>query len=230
MAATLVASTSKYDGNGNAGYTTDPINTTGANLLIIVKLNYFGLSSFVPTDSKNNTWQELSEYGGAGIAHIRFYYAYSPTVGTDHTFSCPVNGESTYSTLIVFAYSGMVTGSTVFDAATGDDDASSGSVTPAASGELIISGYSTFAGTTYTPDGSFTRIFNQAFSGGVCMGGAVATINPYNSTNAVECTWTGGGTAESSNIAAFKIAAAGAAFNPAWARGSNHFVGEGIVS
>lgn len=206
MAATLVAKTSKYNGDGNAGFTTDAINTTGANLLIIVCCSY-NASTVTPTDSKSNTWQGLTMYG-SGTNRVKVWYAYSPTVGTGHTFSLPTSSDSSWATYFVLAYSGMVTGSGVYDTINGSSTSNvSGNITPAASGELILSGYTTTNTDTYVADGDFSEEFQQPWENGVQIGGAVATVNPYNSTNAIGCTWTATGASEATVIVAFKISA-----------------------
>src|SRR6185503_14306386 len=63
------------------------------------------------SDSKNNTWYSVSssyyESGDGSHAGTRIYYAYNPTVGTNHTFS--IAGTTVAGSFVVAAFSGATT-------------------------------------------------------------------------------------------------------------------------
>lgn len=90
--------------------------------------------------STSNTWNALTEQGGGEA----MFYAYNPTVGSGHTFTC----TAPYAYCMVSTWSGTSTASTVLDAQNGANSGSSnvtslaiGSITPGTTGELIISGW-----------------------------------------------------------------------------------------
>jgi hypothetical protein len=206
MAIALAAKTSKYSDSGNTGFTSSAIDTTGANLLILFVVSWDPFT-VNPSDSKGNTWQALTRYGPGGTqGYVMAYYAYNPTVGASHTFSWPSNSEDAWPSIFVLAYSGMLAGSGVYDASNGDTNETSNSVTPAGAGELIISGYVTSTAGTPAAAGDFAEEIQQAYSGGVCIGGGVSA-QVYAGTSAIEATWTPNTGNRASNIIAFKPAA-----------------------
>src|SRR5580698_9786386 len=70
--------------------TTAPMNTSGADLIIIEICGSEGDGSplQVPTDSKSNSWTALTEYTGANnYSKAQFYYSRPTTGGSGHTFT-----------------------------------------------------------------------------------------------------------------------------------------------
>jgi hypothetical protein len=111
-----------------------------------------------PTDSKNNTWTALPQQV-SGAEKIGIYYVFNPTVGPGHTFTC----KSTIGqTLFVSAWSGTLTTSGVFDAQNGFSTTNSvnalqpGSITPAQSGELLVTNIIALQNDTESINSSFT--------------------------------------------------------------------------
>src|SRR3990167_7216256 len=130
MAYALIASTAK-----TGSVTTDAIDTTGANLIVI---GLAGDITDAPTDSKGNTWSVLGQGdAGADGTIVLTYYSFNPTVGSGHTFTW---GED-YGVIMVSAWSGAA--STPFDQ---ENDAGTisgtslapGSVTPTQDNELLV--------------------------------------------------------------------------------------------
>jgi hypothetical protein len=137
-------------------FSTSPaIDTTGATLLVAFQ----AAGTFVaPTDSKNNTWTALPQQV-SGAEKIGIYYVFNPTVGPGHTFTC----KSTIGqTLFVSAWSGTLTTSGVFDTQKGFSTTNSanalqpGSITPAQSGELLVTNIITPQNDTESINSSFT--------------------------------------------------------------------------
>lgn len=174
--------------NGSAGGTSPPIDTTGANLLVILRFSYKS-TDVAPSDSYGNGWSAPAEYGSPNTnGYCRVYYKSSPMVGPGHTFTFIDNVAYPWPTICVYALSGMkVTGA--FDTISGHDDRSTGLMTPSEPGELLLSVFGRGTVGDYTPDGAWQVDFQQSFSSGVCFGGATALINVYNSTAPIECTW-----------------------------------------
>lgn len=133
MALSLVASTNFPNG------TSGSIDTTGANLIVILGNSAFG-GLGTPSDNKSNTWTALTEYGGN--YKQRIWYCSSPTVGSGHTFSASIS----FGRYSVLAFSGAETTS-VFtaenggtDGGTGVDTIQTGSVTPNGANDLFVAG------------------------------------------------------------------------------------------
>ncbi len=101
MAYALVVSTVKAS-TGTTSVTTDAVDTTGANLIVVAVHNYT-VATVAPTDSKGNVWSALTRRTSSGSDSVQLYYCLSPTVGTGHTFSFSESGR--YPTLTVSAWS-----------------------------------------------------------------------------------------------------------------------------
>lgn len=220
--AEIVARTKYFNAGG--GGTSAPINTTGANLLVILLAASSTPGAVLPTDSYNNTWQALTLQGPGG-SYVRIFYSYSPTVGANHTFTTPSNGTY-WPTMMVYALAGMASGSGVFDAENGSATNVTGNITPAQVNEFLFSVSVASAGGPYSPSSGWTSDYNQPYSAGVNIGAAAADINGYNSQNAIGCTWPVS-SGDASAIVAFKIASASSVSLAALAKRSNHLIGSG---
>jgi hypothetical protein len=122
---------------GNATVTTSGITTTGATLIVINQSAYSGTLGTI-SDSNSNTWTALTQQNGS-TATERLYYCLNPTVGSGHTFT---STGIAFGSLQVLAFGSP--GITItFDGSTGTNgtgDAQPGSITPAESTSLVISG------------------------------------------------------------------------------------------
>ena len=213
MAVALVVSTGAI-GYGASPTTTPAIDTTGADFLVVGAHCWEASPDWVLSDSKGNTWQELTAYrenGGSGSAQL--FYCYNPTVGMNHTFT--LTSTQNYKTITVAAFSGMLTTSGVFDKENGNHNSSGttitcGSITPAQSGELLIALYSDgySSSSAKSIDSSFIKQEDQY--NGNDMSGALA-YRVYGDTAAINptWTWTEQSCAHAAAIAAFKQAAGG---------------------
>lgn len=84
--------------------TTAAIDTTGADLLIVAVANYASAQAADVSDSKGNTWHPMTAQVNS-VDRVRMYYAYSPTVGTGHTFTAS-RVDANYPAIAVMAFSG----------------------------------------------------------------------------------------------------------------------------
>jgi len=152
---TLVAHTAKQ------ATTTDAINTTGANLLVLVFIEN-GPCTATPTDSYSNTWTQGTIAAAAGLTNGVLWWAQNAIVGTGHTFTC----SGSFSSLGVIAVSGAKTTS-AFDkqavASTSGTSLQPGSITPTTDGQLIVEGVGFYADTFNTIDSGMT-ILDQVFA------------------------------------------------------------------
>lgn len=181
-----------YGGGGatDTAITGGPIDTTGANL-IVVEVSYFDASSAVTvTDNKGNTYTALTGYGGAGADYrVKLFYCYAPTVGTGHTFVGGVAGA--YCSVSIAAFSGAA--ASPADQSAGSFNSSSstaqaGSITPTESGELIIA-----------------TMCNRLDAGSVSINDGFTIVDQE--------LWQSGGLG---TALAYKIQTAAAATNPTW--------------
>lgn len=194
----------------NSPLTTSAIDTTGANLIVIVDGYYAGAGGgtlLAPTDNKGNTYTGLTRKSTTNST-CRIWYCASPTVGSGHTFTLSASLGIIAGGIAVQAWSGA--NIAPFDVENGTTNAGvtsvqPGSVTPNNNNSLIIAGVSTDgAGSSFAINSSFTVSDSANYSGGNNDGigaayfvqGAAAAINP---------TWSWTGSAEvSAPIAVFK--------------------------
>jgi hypothetical protein len=189
--------------NGNDGSNTSvAINTTGATLLGLVVINSNG-TAFTISDNKANTWNLAAASSGADAV---FYYAYGSalSVGAGHTATISPAAQTT-GRCMFFAFGGATGPLDRFSIATHNygNPMNTGSITPSANGELLISGFS--SGNTSAPftiDSSFA-VFGSENSGGANSNGIAA---------------------------AYLVQASAAAVNPAWSMSGTSFVGTFVAS
>lgn len=171
----LVAHVAAQDASAFAPTTTTaPIDTTGANFLVMVAVQYDDDPSTNAhvSDSFGNTWVALTKQNSYGVAQI--FYAADAITGPGHTFNidttvCGGSGAS----LAVAAFAGVNV--TPFEAGSDEQsgqinsptaNAQPGSVTAASVGDLIITGFGGLAWSgPATVDSGFT-ITDQPSGGG----------------------------------------------------------------
>lgn len=125
--------------SASSGCTTAAINTTGADLLILCVTGYTG-NNFAVSDSKGNTWTARTLRYDDEDFYTRVYYCVPTSVGSGHTFT--LSGTDVYGRLFAAAFSGG--NSSPYDTETftkanaSANAVSSGAVTPAQDGSLLI--------------------------------------------------------------------------------------------
>jgi len=164
------------------------LDTTGSDFTVVVLSSLFHEDPSHITDTYNGTFafaEASSHCSAAGPQYcVTIYYCSGCTYGASDAFHCTGCG---YATFTVMTFSGAKATS-VLDAVGGQTSSSatslsSGSVTPASNGELIVTGVETGGGgVTYSVDSGFT-ISNQG-NGPVPGGSAYliqgtgAAVNP----------------------------------------------------
>jgi hypothetical protein len=151
--------------------TTDAIDTTGANFLVLSIGSNDPTSPGTISDSKGNSWTPLTSYG-----KTRIYYSIPTSVGVGHTFS---NTSGAFPAISVAAFRG-VKQTLPFDVENGintiqADPEASGSITPNENNELIITA-AAFGGavTTVTTPSGFTLSSKVVGTPGVAYGSGIA--------------------------------------------------------
>lgn len=212
MAWSLVAHT-QFTGTINATGTSSPINTTGADLIVVILSAQNSVVTVV--DNYGNTLTACSSASGTySLAQI--LYNQGGIVGASHTFT--VNpGQNAGPILTIMAFSGSATSpldvQSGANAGAGVTSIQPGSITPSENGALIIAGLCAIDGTAppYSINDGFTAPdagtawglrASEGGYGGYLVQTAAAAIDPT-------ITWTGSSTqTNSAVIAAFKPAAA----------------------
>lgn len=212
VAFALVANTAVGNTNGGAGAVTTPaIDTTGANLIVLAVSSYAATSEPTISDSKSNTWSQLT-IRSAGDTRFRLFYCAGPTVGSGHTFTVSPSAGNPYQSFCVGAFSGAAA-STPFDqqngaTATGTSLAT-GSVTPSEDNELVIAGLNFAAVNTISVNGGFTISDQINYSASVRFGSAMAYLIQTSLAAANPSFSWSTSTAAAAGIATFKAAAGG---------------------
>lgn len=189
--ATLVANTSAKS-TDNTNVTTTGIDTTGADLLVLVVVSLLS-SDPTPTDSKSNSWSGLTLRSGGGSDYsVRLWYCQGGTVGASHTFT--IASGSSYPSICAMAFSGSA--ATPLDqqnGATGDNvgTLATGSITPTQDNCIIVSGIAADFMASGSVSESMTITDKYDWNSGQAIGGA----------------------------AAYKFQAGAAAINPTWTLG-----------
>lgn len=186
MAFALVTSTQKnWSGNSGAGGTTDAIDTTGTDLIVVAISS--NLTTTVISDSKGNTYTALTSYAN-GNARIRVFYCLNPTVGSGHTFTCT---SGAYPNMMVTAWSGAKS-SGVFLSESGNSAASGttiqpGNLSPAESDCLVINAIAHIASTSSISAGTIAQ--SRAYVPATSIGGGIAYLI-QTAAAATNPTWT----------------------------------------
>ena len=133
----LLAHTVK-GGAGAASYTTTGIDTTGADLILVIVAYFFGASVSL-SDSNGNSWSPRTAYSGNSTTVIQILYSQAPVVGAGHTFTPNISGG--FSSCSVLAFSGSK--ASPFDVENGHGGAGGtsqqpGSITPTVTNDLLI--------------------------------------------------------------------------------------------
>lgn len=156
---------------GGIGATSTGVDTTGANLLIVLigALTFNTVNSV--TDSKGNTWTAGPTLTG-GTVDIFVYYCYGATVGTSHTVTVTMNASSQASFEFV-ALSGATTSSPVDQSSTSGGP-QPGSITPTVDNEIVITVAACQVGgaDVTAVDGGFTVLDHQAWNNYVAFSAA----------------------------------------------------------
>lgn len=210
MAIEFVIGIEEADENAT-DVTTDAIDTTGANFLVAAVASTG--SAFTVTDSKGNTWVELTPVASTQVTDVQLVYALNATCGASHTFTVDCDTDQD-AAIWVGAFSGVAAAS-AFDDESGTDGTtgpiSPGSITPAEDNELFIVGLgaNTAGGTTFAIDDGFT-IMAQEPEGNDWGGLLAYKIQTSAAAENPEISVTAGSTTGlACAMAAFKAAAVG---------------------
>jgi hypothetical protein len=199
---------SSAQGLGADTFTVGPLDSRGANLLVLGVAHYASGPTPTLTDSLGNSYTGLTDQV-FGTTAYRLFYRTAPTVGAAHTFT--LSGTGIFAVLGVLALSGAASAAPTVDRGAGvasDTTLAAGSLTPAV-GDLLVSGLCSLG--TAPSLGSGWTVRASDYTPGTNMGGALgwqlaATAAPVNPT----WTWTGAAASAVAVEAGFAPAAGGA--------------------
>lgn len=212
MAITLIASTSAGSSDGNS-VTTGAIDTTGASLLVVAINSYALVNLPTLSDSKTNTWNQLTAWftTGDGVMQVCLFYAVNPTVGSGHTFTA--SEDASFAAIGVMAFGGANTTSP-FDAENQNEATGTslqpGSVTPSEDGEVLVTALGvTSSATGHSINSSYILEEEIGYASGEHFGIEMAYII-QGSAAATNPTWSWSNSEnKSAVIACFKAATGG---------------------
>ena len=191
---TLVSTTSAGSGNGSS-VTTGTIDTTNANLLLMVAGDNVSNTACTPSDNKSNTpWvPRRSDPNVASGIRLVLYEIISPaSVGTGHSFTCTGSANS-FPSIAVMAWTGSNAISFGVNIGTGSGTLATtfqpGSMTPTVNNTLLVTAATFDGSATASSASGFTLQTNVADSGGVHFGIGFASLNQTTAA-AINPTWT----------------------------------------
>lgn len=183
MAIAFIGSNS---GSGLSSATTGSVDTTGADFLIAM-YSCADAVNLTPTDSKSNTWTQVSNSYTRVEPRVRMFFSIPTSVGTGHTAS--VSGYFV-GALHLLAFSG-VKQSSPEDQISGNNAYGTtiqpGSITPTEDNEVIVtifgvngssSPMSINSGFTETNEVDFGAGDHYGATGAYLIQGTAAAINP----------------------------------------------------
>ena len=171
--AAIAVVTSVITGGTQHSVTTTGVDTSGANLIVLLVSSYHAGGAVTVSDSKSNTWTALTQRNSTTDIRARLYYCASPTVGASHTFTA--SGSGIYPSLGAIAFSGAA--ASPFDlesggAAESGTTSQPGSITPGENNCVLVSGVGN-GGTGMSINSGFTAS-SVDFSFGAHNGGGIA--------------------------------------------------------
>ena len=161
---TVQATQSYINPTALATHTTEPIDSSGGDLIVLCASSHVGVT-MTPSDSFNNTW--ISAAGPTNTStgfdlRTQIWYAKSPTVGPDHTFTLNLSASQS---LVISVF--VVQGSNIvapIDAIStiGDDcgsqtlDVTSPNITTTSANDLLIGFAKSSVAEVFTPGSGYT--------------------------------------------------------------------------
>jgi hypothetical protein len=200
------------------GGTTAAINTTGADLIVLILASVSGGGSASISDSKSNTWTPRTDQGhGSNGGGSRIYDCVPTSVGSGHTFTA--SAAFMYGGIFVLSFSGAH--ASPFDQQNTNTGTGTtiqpGSVTPSEGNELIVFGAGALEnGIDISSVNTGTLGSHAAGVTAASYGGGIAYLI-QTSASAVNPTITlSGSSGVTANIATYKSAAGGGGGGNPW--------------
>jgi len=203
----------KYGGENT--FSMPAIDTTGANLIVLMVSHYADSDPPSVGDNKGNTANFVGlvpQIESGVISRERMYYCLNPNVGTGHVFTVTEGaGGSFYGSACVAAFSGAAT-SAGLDGQAGANDVGVTSIapptiTPTQPGDLIVSGFGTSGTVSSLAAAGFTISDTTAINAYGNTQSASLAYQEQGAAAPITATWTWTPAARATTtVAAFKAA------------------------
>ncbi len=203
-----------YEAGSGTSVTSTAVSTTGSSLIIIGCEGSSSAATSVTNSGTADSWHLLSSKSASGGGFILIAYAYAPTTSSSQTFTCHFSTSQSDSWVAPLVVSGTLTTSSVLDTNTGATNTGGvtvqpGSITPAGTGELLVtmavnSADSSNTCSNITINDSFG---NEEVSCSVYPDNSDFAYLIDSSSSSINPTWdfiSSGGTTNAAVIAAFK--------------------------
>ena len=165
-------------GENQNGGTSDPFDSTTADLIVIAVGEYSGGALPDPTDSKSNVWVPMTAKTISN-SYAQAWYCFSPITDAAHTVEFA--GSNVFQDVVIYVCKGVdVNVPPTESGATGGGVGTNqpGALTPNLDGALLITVESSDTGSGSNPctiDSGFNIDLNRAQVNGVNIGGAIAS-------------------------------------------------------
>lgn len=181
---------------------TSEIDTTGANLFVVIASSYQFADAPILTDNKGNIWNALTLYQFGG--NIQMFYCANGLAGNNHIFT--LTGTGSNPSIAIASFSGS--SASPFDLENGNGAAgaslSTGTITPSVNNNLIITGLNSLSGTNGTINSGFSLLYYAGSVAGKSFGIGLAYLI-QSSASSINPTWTDtGALVMAVDIASFK--------------------------
>lgn len=203
MAVVLIDSTIKGSADGDT-VTTDPIDTTGANLIVLAVAQYDSFG--VITDTYSNTWTRAAGSQLGFFATVEFFYCLSPIVGSGHTFTHTPDNLGKRPTIAATAWSGAGTVIERENTASNSGTVATTNEIPVTNGSLIVTVASAENTDTLTVDSPYSILDQVSYSVGLHASLSTA-YDIVSADGDVSSTWRWTTSTGASGAAIFGIAA-----------------------
>lgn len=160
-----------FQTGASTSYTTGSVNTTGAGA-VIVTISGFVVSStnVTVTDNFDSTTLTNLTVGTQSTGSVLSWEAPS-TTSTTATFTIASAGIYAYVCVLpITGVSGVYDGNASYGAYSGSTCVP-GTITPGSGNHMVVTGFATSSGTTYTLSSPYTIAGQTAYSGAVTIGG-----------------------------------------------------------
>jgi hypothetical protein len=187
-AIAFIAGTSQQSANSNNA-TTGAINTTGATFITIGVASYGAVGVPAVSDSKGNTYTQVTTAVSSSFGRATIFRCYNPTVGASHTFT--VSGSGSYPSIAAGSFSGVAISAALDQQnsnTTSGNTLTTGSVTPTVNNELVVTMLCHSTADACSINGGFTVTNSGIFVGGAAFGFGMAYLIQTTAT-AANPTW-----------------------------------------
>ncbi len=225
---TKLFETKKVAASGGAAVTTDAVDSTGCDF-IVLSVSSYGGTDYTTVDSKSNTIIAGVDHNDGGNLHVKIFRIESVTgAGSGHTFTVDPAGQYRYMAITVEGFDdGPLTldQETAVNTVSGSSALSTGSLTPSVDNCLLIAAFEADGASSISINGGFTAAASN--SGGNNEANGMAYLIQTSAT-AANPAWTWTGSTGVAALAVFKPTGGGGSTEEGAAAASIGFSGAAV--